>query len=79
MDLVVRSMKFSQTDNYIFSIIYIQLQCVSGFFKNNLGYRETIRTNLNAVDFENHCFGESEELKLETEEAETDSDTQELF
>ena len=78
-DLVVPSMKFHQTNNYIISVIYIQLQGVAGFFKNHSDYRKVIRDNLGAVNFESHVWVKSQEVKTEIECDKDDSDIQELL
>ncbi len=72
-------MKFHQTKDYLFSVIYIQLECVAGFFKSNPDYRQVIRANLDALDFESHIWIKNQELKTENEADKSDSDIQELF
>ncbi len=81
-DLVVRNMKFSQTNNYIISVIYVHFHCIAGFYKGNRQYRQTVRENLDAVDFENHVVIGSQVFKDEDEnedEDDSNSDIQELF
>ncbi len=83
-DLVVRNMQFSQTNNYIISVICVHFHCIAGLYEGNQQYRQTVRENLDAVEFENHIVVRSQVFKDEDEDEDededgTNSDIQELF
>ena len=70
--IVIRQMKFTETNHYVFSCTKINLQGVLGFYQNNPSYREVIAENSNSYNF---CdFISKSEDREDADAADADSD-----